>query len=406
MGSKTIRSIYLIIASAFIVMFVILSGCQAGWPFSGQPDETALSSFTPTLTVRPARTRTYPGPIETPVTPIPDPLQGVGRQDEVESIVLLGLDQDFPFSGRTDAVHLILYNRRTAMASIISVPPDLFVYIPGYTMQRINTAWPVGGIELVKDTLEYNLGIYPDHYLVVQPSDFPRLVNAISGIDVTVIDDLTDPCQLTPGSIHMNGDQAFCYAIHRRGEDDIDRNRRQLQVMRAYFLRLTMDGQIARLPELYDEFHDSVQTDLTLTDLTSDLPLSIMLADPQRVGYYQISWDEVTQWIMPGRAKTLVLLPNRSALLALILAAIDNVMTPAPLSDLAVTLQAQLTNIVLSSFTPTPSSSLPILTSTTGLTSTPYTATITLSVTPTTTGTLEPYPYPYPTPSPTQNPYP
>ena len=45
------------------------------------------------------------------------------------------------------------------MASVISIPPDLFVYIPGYTMQRINTAYPVGGISLVKDTLEYNLGI-------------------------------------------------------------------------------------------------------------------------------------------------------------------------------------------------------------------------------------------------------
>ncbi|MGB8253518.1 MAG: LCP family protein, partial [Anaerolineaceae bacterium] len=366
MGLKTSRSIYLILASVFIIIFVILAGCQAGWPFSSQSDEIVASSFTPTLTVRPARTRTYPGPIEPPVTPIPDPLQGISRLDEVESIVLLGLDQDFPFSGRTDAIHLILYNRRTAMASIISIPPDLFVYIPGYTMQRINTAWPVGGIELVKDTLEYNFGIYPDHYLVVQPSDFPRLVDAISGIDVTVIDDMTDSCQLAPGSIHMNGDQAFCYAIHRRGEDDIDRNRRQLQVMRSYFLRLIVDGQIARLPELNKEFHNSVKTDLTVTDLTSDLPLAIMLADPQRIGYFQISWDEVTQWIMPGRAKTLVLLPNRDALLALILAAIDNVMTPAPLSDLAITLQAQLTKIVLSSFTPTPS--LSILTITTGLT--------------------------------------
>ncbi len=43
-------------------------------------------------------------------------------------------------------MYLILYNRRTSMASVISIPPDLFVYIPGYTMQRINNAYPVGGI--------------------------------------------------------------------------------------------------------------------------------------------------------------------------------------------------------------------------------------------------------------------
>ncbi len=112
----------------------------------------------------------------------------------------------------------------------------------------------------------------------------------------------------------MNGGQAFCYAAHRRGEDDMDRNRRQLQVMRAFFLRLLMDGEIARLPELYAEFKDTVKTDLTLVDLLADIPLAIQLADPQRMAYHQISWDEVTQWLMPGRAKSIVLLPNREAL--------------------------------------------------------------------------------------------
>ncbi len=375
-----------------LVSLVVLTGCRA--LFNGKSSSTAEPSLTPTLTVRPERTRTYPGPIETPATPIPDPMQGVSLHNEVESIVLIGLDQDFPFSGRTDAIFLILYNRRTAMASILSIPPDLFVYIPGYTMQRINSAWPVGGIELVKDTLEYNFGIYPDHYLLVQFSDFPRLIDAIGGIDVVVIDDLTDPCMLTPGSIHMNGGQAFCYAIYRRGEDDIERNRRQLQVMRAFFLRLIVDGQIARLPDLYAEFHESVQTDLTLTDLVSDIPLAIMLADPQRLAYYQISWDEVTQWIMPGRAKTIVLLPNRGILLDLILAAIENLMTPAPFSDLVITLQARLTQIILSSFTPTPSPQLVTNTSTQGSTSTTGTPTVTLTETPTPTITSTTYAYP------------
>ncbi len=394
MSSKFGRSIYLILAIVCIVILILLVGCQVDWPFIGHFDETTTPSNTPTLTVHPVRTRVYPGPIETPATPMPDPLQGVSIHDEVDSIVLLGLDQDFPFTGRTDAIYLILYNRRTTMASIISIPPDLFVYIPGYTMQRINTAWPLGGIEYVKDTFEYNFGIYPDHYLIVQLGDFPRLIDAVGGIDVVVIDNLTDPCQLSPGSIHMNGGQAFCYAVYRRGEDDIERNRRQLQVMRSFYLRLIVDGQIARLPELYAEFQGSIQTDLTLSDLVKDFPLAIMLADPQRVSYYQISWEEVTQWIMPGRAKTLVLLPNRDALLDLILAAINNVMTPAPMSDLAVTLQAQLTQIILSSFTPTPSFPYPTNTISASMTSTPGSATITSTITPTLTLTPTSYPYP------------
>jgi LCP family protein required for cell wall assembly len=391
------RSFRLLTGFSLTAILVLMAGCRFDWPLGGSTSETRLPSPTPTLTARPATTRIWPGPVETPATQVPDPLSSIILHDEVESIILLGLDQDFPFSGRTDAMYLILFNRRTSMASVISIPPDLFVYIPGYTMQRINNAYPVGGISRVKDTLEYNLAIVPDHFLTIQMSDFPTMVDAIGGIDVVVIDDLMDPCFLAPGRVHMNGDQAFCYAAHRRGEDDMDRNRRQLQIMRAFFLRLIMDGQIARLPDLYTEFKDTVQTDLTLADLLMDIPLAIQLADPQRLAYYQISWDEVTQWLMPGRARSIVLLPNRDAVLALLQEAVAFIMSPAPYSDLATTLQFQLTQAVLSSFTPTytlaPSSLTPrpqTGTPTATWTVTPGTTTLTPTLTP--TPTLEGYP--------------
>lgn len=394
MRKNASRLIILFLASGFTFGLMIMVSCQSTRFVGEKTSETSAVSITPTLTARSEHTRIYPGPIETPATPIPDPFQSIKLHEEVESIVLLGLDQDFPFSGRTDAIYLILYNYRTGMASVISIPPDLLVYIPGYTMQRINVAYPVGGVELVRDTLEYNFGINPNHYLIIQFSDFPRLIDAIGGIDVVVTEDLTDPCLLAPGSIHMNGDQAFCYAILRRGEDDIDRNRRQLQVMRAFFLRSIVGGQIARLPELYAEFQNSIQTDLTLMDLVENLPLAIRLADPQHVSYYQISWDEVIQWIMPGRAKTLVLLPKRDPLRELIQAAVANVMSSAPVSDLVITLQVQLTRIVLSSFTPTPSVSIPTITVTPGPTNTPGIPTNTMTVVATPTPTTSIYPYP------------
>jgi LCP family protein required for cell wall assembly len=387
------RSFRLFVLVGLSIALILLAGCLADWSQDGSTTKTIIPYLTPTLTARPATTRTWLGPVETPVTPIPNPLPGISLHEEVESIVLLGLDKDFPFTGRADAMYLILYNRRTSMASVISIPPDLFVYIPGYTMQRINNAYPMGGISMAKDTLEYNLGIVPDHYLVVQMSDFPRLVDAIGGIDVVVIDDLTDPCYLTPGKVHLKGDQAFCFASHRRGEDDIDRNRRQLQVMRAFFLRLLMDGEITRLPELYSEFKDTIKSDLTLRDLLSDIPLAIQLADPQRVAYYQISWDEVTQWLMPGRAKTIVLLPNRETLLALIQEAVAFIMSPAPYSDLAATLQFQLTLLSESSATPTPTPSL-----VPEFTATPTSGTTTITPTVTRTPTVAGYPFPPPYP--------
>ncbi|MBN2256306.1 MAG: LCP family protein [Anaerolineaceae bacterium] len=384
------RLVWLIFAVLLIIVLILFYKNHLVWLPERSGEQTVFPTNTVTLTVNPAQAHSWPGPIGTPVTPVPAPLTGINTHDEVESIILLGQDQDFPFSGRSNAIFLILYNRRTSMASIISIPPDLFVYIPGYAMQRINSAYAVGGIDLVKDTLEYNLGINPDHFLVVQYSDFPRMIDAVGGIDVVVIDDLTDPCQLAPGSTHMNGTQAFCYARYRRGEDDMDRIQRQLQLMRAFFLRMMVDGRIASLPVLYAEFQETVPSDLTLNDLLMDIHLGTMLADPQRIGYFQISWDEVTQWLMPGRAKTIVLLPKQTSILELIQAAVEFVMSPAPFSDLSITLQAQLTQTQLVTLTPTPSPQ--IATPTPGMEDTPFAVTPTETPTPTPTGEGFPYP--------------
>ena len=70
------------------------------------------------------------------------------------------------YTGRTDAVAIVIYHPRLARASLVSVPPDLFGYIPGYTMQRVYSAYPVGGPQLLNSTLEYNFGIQPNDYAV------------------------------------------------------------------------------------------------------------------------------------------------------------------------------------------------------------------------------------------------
>src|SRR5690606_15393329 len=81
----------------------------------------------------------------TPATPIPPPLTGLVVPEEVRVLVVAGLDRPLPYTGRTDAIALVIYHPRLARASLVSVPPDLFGYIPGYTMQRLYIAYAVGG---------------------------------------------------------------------------------------------------------------------------------------------------------------------------------------------------------------------------------------------------------------------
>ena len=118
----------------------------------------------------------YPPPSIDPATPIPPPLSGLAIDDEVLVWVLLGSDQEPPFIGSTPTVHLLFIHPRLSKASLVSVPGDLYVYIPGYTMQRLGTAYALGGVEMLRMTLAYNFGLSPSRFVLAHPGDFQWLV--------------------------------------------------------------------------------------------------------------------------------------------------------------------------------------------------------------------------------------
>jgi len=150
----------------------------------------------------------------------------------VEVLALLGTDAEGPGVGRTDTILLVFYNRRNGTASLVSVPRDLYVYLPGLEMNRINTAFYKGGFDLLALTLEYNLGVRPQHWVLARFSDFVRFIDDLDGVSVPVSDPMPDDCGGIPlGTVHMDGATALCYLRERRTTSDIDRSRRQLEVL-------------------------------------------------------------------------------------------------------------------------------------------------------------------------------
>ncbi|HMT21439.1 MAG TPA: LCP family protein, partial [Promineifilum sp.] len=81
------------------------------------------------------------------------------------NILLLGKDMNADGSSdtRTDTMIVVSINRETRTASMISLPRDLYVYMPNRIMSRLNTAVTLGGVDLLKQTILYNFGI-PIHY--------------------------------------------------------------------------------------------------------------------------------------------------------------------------------------------------------------------------------------------------
>jgi LCP family protein required for cell wall assembly len=115
----------------------------------------------------------------------------------VKTIMLLGSDYS-PGSGhRTDVMLLAAFNLKNGKINLFSFPRDLWVEIPGYYPQRLNVAEPLGGYELLGDTLAYNFGFRPDHYAIADFKGFNLIVDWLGGVDVQVTKHMEDSCFYT-----------------------------------------------------------------------------------------------------------------------------------------------------------------------------------------------------------------
>jgi polyisoprenyl-teichoic acid--peptidoglycan teichoic acid transferase len=341
---------------------------------------------------------TYAPPSIDPATAVPPPLTDLELSNEILVWILLGSDTEPPFIGRTQAIHLLFIHPRFSKVSLVSIPGDLYVYIPGYTMQRLNTAYALGGIETLRETFAYNFGVTPSRFVLAHPGDFQWLIDDVNSLEVTVFYPMPGVCGGIPaGQVTMDGTLALCYASYREGMDEVDRMRRQQQLLGLIFHKLTQDGNLAKLPQLYASYEGWVKTNLSLKELMSYIPLALKLADPDRINTYMIGWDEFSVWEISGESQAQVFLPKRDRIKALLQQAIDDVMVPAPLTNYVNTLESQLTNAVLA--TPSPTNTLtptmtPTLSQTTSGTPQVTTTEETSELTPTLTPTVPGYPYP------------
>jgi LCP family protein required for cell wall assembly len=271
----------------------------------------------------------YPGPVVWPDIQIPPPTGILPQPEGQINILLLGSDQR-PYEGgfRTDTIILLTLNPAGGTANLTSFPRDLYVYIPGWTVQRINTAFGYGGFDSLALTMEYNFGVHPDHYVLINLSAFEKVVNKLGGLDVQVGKDLCDHRDdygiycVYAGTVHMDGETALWYVRSRYTSNDLDRNRRQQEVIMAGVQKLLTLDALRRVPELYETYQKHFSMDLTLEDLLALLPLATQLSDLSNIQHYYIGQGQVTPWVSYSGAQ--VLLPIREAVLEVMKQALNS----------------------------------------------------------------------------------
>jgi len=233
------------------------------------------------------------------------------------NILLLGSDARPDEGGfRTDIIVWVSLNPKDGFVSAISFPRDLYVYIPGYGENRINTAFPRGGFDLLADTFEENFGVRPDHYLMADFNGFKSVINNLGGITVQTEKNLNDTCakwinpsgycSVGPGPVHMNGELALWYARSRYSTNDIDRARRAQEVIKAIFNRLMSLDIIVKTPDLYNAYTTYVDTDIKLSDVLTLLPLANEINKNGDIRSYVIGYDHAYDWMTMQGAQVLV----------------------------------------------------------------------------------------------------
>lgn len=346
-----------------VLTAAILSAClpAAVTPTLQPPGDSPTPGATLPASVTPSPApRNWPAPQQTPITPVPAPLTGLNIPGEVRVLALLGGDSPSPLVGRTDLVMLIFYHPRLGKASILSIPPDLFVYIPGHTMQRLYTAYALGESTALLDTVEYNLGVRPHRYALVPLDAFVYFIDNLGGIDMTLLEPIPGECGGLPGgTIHMDGQLALCYVRLRQGLSEDQRNVRQQELLNQIFLRMARGGNLINLPAFYELYRTRVQSNLGLSELLDAVPLALTLGDPGRIGFFHFTNKELSVWTIPGQMPVQVFLPRGAAFRDKIQQAVNFVLTPEPVSEIVLTLEYEMTISPTPTITLTPSKTLP-----------------------------------------------
>ena len=224
-------------------------------------------------------------------SPTPLPTNEPWRGSDRINILLMGIDRrpGEPFISRTDSMIVISINPETEKVSMLSVPRDLYVMLPGRGRDRINTAFvygstgnnPAGGAALAMQTVEYNLGIPIDHYVLVDFSAVTNGVDLLGGVDVNVpytINDPTypsmnygyDPLYIAAGLQHFDGVTALKYARTRHQDSDFGRARRQQQLILAVrdkAVALGIGSMLQQAPALYQQLEHGIRTDLSMEQI-------------------------------------------------------------------------------------------------------------------------------------------
>jgi len=253
-----------------VVVGFVLAGLTGLGAYFAPLFQTAASSTTSSV----------PGAIQD-LNPVQAPTQPF-------TVLLLGSDDDSKFPPdriNTQSMILVRVDPVSKQATMLSIPRDLWVQIPGQGMGKISTAYQTGGPDAAINAVESNFKVHIDDYVWIGLNGLVKLINQLGGVDVQVTNPVMDdyyPADLSstgnpydyyrvavlPGATHLDGVHALEYVRSRHGDirGDFARSERQQQLLLAIKAEAS-HLNIADLPTIAAAFNGEVKTSISLDRL-------------------------------------------------------------------------------------------------------------------------------------------
>jgi LCP family protein required for cell wall assembly len=202
--------------------------------------------------------------------------------DDTEPLFILVLGSDarpgeVVERARSDAIHIVGVDLRRHRASVIDIPRDSWVPIPGQGSNKINAAMASGGVHLAVQTVEALTGIRFDYFAVTSFPGVRSMVDDIGGLRIRVPYDIHDPTDGGPaipqGLRTLDGSAALAFARARHfvPGGDFGRTRNQGAMLIAALKQYQGDatGDPASTLSWLGTFMRNVDTDLPFQELMS-----------------------------------------------------------------------------------------------------------------------------------------
>jgi LCP family protein required for cell wall assembly len=237
----------------------------------------------PVLALLDSHPSALPRGVPAPAT-APPPLDSSKRIN----VLLLGSDNDQKFQANallSQTMIVVSIDPAHHDVTLLSLPRDLWVDIPGHGAAKIDLAYAEGGAPLARATVEQTFKIPIHYYAWVGLNGLVRVVDRLGGVDLDVLHPVlddnypndfnangygTERVYLAAGPQHLDGRHALQYVRSRHGDllSDFGRSIRQQQLLLAMEKKMTGMDMVSALPTFARDLHGHLKTDLDLLRLT------------------------------------------------------------------------------------------------------------------------------------------